>query len=192
MTWDINEKTAELLSIVHGYAAEEVLVWIDGSDDDYDPNIASEFAEVSSFLINLEDLTAGKSGGVAADYVSAHPSTGPASRPGATMPPRPLKYNPDLGIMQEQSTKPTLASQGQLYISRTAAKTYQEFAELGTEEARRELTEILMEARPVEDKGDGKERWRYRRQSEHIDITALVSREDGLIVVTHISVRGYR
>jgi hypothetical protein len=80
----------------------------------------------------------------------------------------------------------TLAQQGAVYVSHAAAVTYARAEDIGTEEARRELTEILLDARQVE---SDPTQWRYRRRSTDLDITCRVAREGRLLVATSVNVR---
>ena len=85
-----------------------------------------------------------------------------------------------------------LADTGQVYVTDRAAETYAEAMDLREAEARRELTEYLMQATQVgEDRGAGAlESWRYRSRTTGIDISAMVSREESMAVVVSINVRG--
>lgn len=80
----------------------------------------------------------------------------------------------------------TLAQQGAVYVSHAAAVTYSRAEDIGTEEARRELTEILLDARQVE---SDPTQWRMRKRSTDLDITCRVAREGRLLVVTSVNVR---
>lgn len=81
-----------------------------------------------------------------------------------------------------------LADQGIVYISHAAAVTYARDQDLGTEEARRELTELLADAKQSQTDPD---KWRFRSRTESIDITALVARDGRLLVVTVVEARRY-
>lgn len=81
--------------------------------------------------------------------------------------------------------KPTLAETGQIYVTLAAAQQYAAHERLRDEEARRELTVLLLDARETSDPG----KWRMRRRSSGLDLTAHVRLEDGLLVVTHVHVR---
>lgn len=81
-------------------------------------------------------------------------------------------------------TGPTLGEQGQVYCTLAAVEAYANHEDIRNEEARRELTEILLDARNVEGN-----QWRFRSRSTGLDITARVVHEGRLIVVTSISVR---
>ena len=54
------------------------------------------------------------------------------------------------------------------------------------EAARRELTELLLTARPVPGRDD---LWRARRRSSGLDVSIQAQREGGLLVVRHVGVR---
>ena len=80
----------------------------------------------------------------------------------------------------------TLGQTGRLYVSLTAAREYGAAERInGDEEARRELTEILLDAKQTE----RIDTWRARKRSTGLDITALVAIEGKLLVVTHVTVR---
>lgn len=80
----------------------------------------------------------------------------------------------------------TLASTGQIYVTARAAREYGRALDVDPELARRDLTELLLEAgqRP----SDGEyERW--RRRTEIVEVSALVSREGPLAVVVTVDAR---
>ena len=79
-----------------------------------------------------------------------------------------------------------LADTGSVYVTLSAARTFAAHVGAQPEEARRELTEILLDA--TERKGGS---WRTRKRSIGIDVTARVRHESGLAVVTTISSRDY-
>jgi hypothetical protein len=83
----------------------------------------------------------------------------------------------------------TLAETGQIYVTHNAAETYRRHERARPEEARRELTEYLCDAVPAGQTDTGAERWRYRRGSTDLDITAIVIRDGRLAVVASVSVR---
>lgn len=78
----------------------------------------------------------------------------------------------------------TLASQGSILVTQAAARAYAAFAGLPMEEARRRLTELLLDARL---RPDGT--WRRRSRTDNVDISAHVVIEDGLVRVTHVGLR---
>lgn len=81
---------------------------------------------------------------------------------------------------------------GTVYVTAAAARTYGEETGLRPEEARRELTEYLLDATQTAPAQDGRpEAWRRRTRSSGVDVTARVSREGRLAVVVSVSVRGY-
>lgn len=75
---------------------------------------------------------------------------------------------------------------GAIFVSLTAAKTYFEEVEdlSGIEAARRELTEIMLDAN--ENNSDPTS---YRARTRGLDISARVVREERLYVVVHIGIR---
>jgi hypothetical protein len=80
-------------------------------------------------------------------------------------------------------------------VTLRAAREYARATGLGDEEARRELTELLLDARPQPGADrPPHESWRFRRRSAGVEISAQVSREGRLAVVVTISthVRGGR
>lgn len=80
----------------------------------------------------------------------------------------------------------TLSSTGPVYVSHAAAVEYAREEDIGLEPARRELTELLLDARQVP--GDPTQ-WRMRKRSTDLDLTARVARDGRLIVVTSVHVR---
>jgi hypothetical protein len=93
--------------------------------------------------------------------------------------------------------RPPLSSQGQINITLAAARQYSAASKrthdetLGIEEARRELLELLSQAVRVEGDTEAPERWRFRRKSERIDITARVVREGAIMSVVSVTARPY-
>lgn len=82
-----------------------------------------------------------------------------------------------------------LGQAGQVYVSLAAAREYAESERIaGEESARRELTELLLDARKREGR-DGE--WRLRSTKERLDLTAHVVVEGRLYVVVHVNARGY-
>lgn len=80
----------------------------------------------------------------------------------------------------------TLGESGQVYVTLAAAQAYGAMERLGDEEARRELTEILLASKEIM----GRSRlWRARRRSTGLDLIARVSHENQLLVVTSVDVR---
>lgn len=100
-------------------------------------------------------------------------------------------------MIRPTDRKPTLADAGQVYVTLRATQDYAAASRtthdepLGIEEARRELTELLLDAVRVEGDTETPERWRFRRKSEHIDITARVVRERGGVSVVSVTARSY-
>lgn len=85
--------------------------------------------------------------------------------------------------------KPTL---GQAYVTGSAALQYGRHTGQQLEDARRDLTMLLMRAHRTGTTDTGAERWRIRDRVEAVDVSATVVRQDGLAVVTAVSVREYR
>lgn len=80
----------------------------------------------------------------------------------------------------------TLGRSGQILVSLRAAEQYADAEDIdGLEEARRELTELLIDARPTNEEG----KWRARSRSTGLDVTARVARDGRLLVVTTVDVR---
>lgn len=80
----------------------------------------------------------------------------------------------------------TLAEQGTVYVTLAAAREYAAAERIrGEEEARRELTEILLDASSQSEPGH----WRRRSRGSGLDLSAIVAKEGRLMVVTHIAVR---
>ncbi len=85
-----------------------------------------------------------------------------------------------------------LADTGQVYATLAAARRYARWSGLRLEEARRELTELLLESRRnQQDNRDGTEGWRYRSRTRGVDIHAHIARDGPLALVVHIRVRDY-
>lgn len=82
-----------------------------------------------------------------------------------------------------------LSETGQILVSQAAARQYAEARGLQIEEARRELTALLAGAKRGSDSDTGAERWRARSRTLGVDVSAMVSREGGLAVVTYVHVR---
>lgn len=80
----------------------------------------------------------------------------------------------------------TLASTGQIYVTARAAREYGRALDVDPEHARRELTELLIEASQRPSEGSY-ERW--RRRSSRVEVSALVSREGALAVVITVDAR---
>lgn len=87
--------------------------------------------------------------------------------------------------------KPRLSEEGQIYVTLAAAEQWSRANDYGgIEEARRDLTELLLDAYRTGDPADGMVR--LRRTAERIDLQAHVSTESRLLVVTRVIVREYR
>jgi hypothetical protein len=84
-----------------------------------------------------------------------------------------------------------LGETGQVYVTLAAARVYAAHEGLEIESARRELTEDLLDARAAGETRTGAERWRFRRRSAGVDISATVAREGRLAVVVAVSVRDH-
>lgn len=93
--------------------------------------------------------------------------------------------------------RPRLSAAGQVYVTLAAAREYARASQrtheepMREEEARRELTELLLDAVRVEDDTEDPERWRFRRRRDSIDISARVVRDGRLLVVVSVTARGY-
>lgn len=79
---------------------------------------------------------------------------------------------------------PTLGQRGQVFVSLTAAQQHAAARDLPLETARRELTELLLDAREASDGS-----WRARKRSLDVDVSARVSQEGALLVVTYAHTR---
>lgn len=74
----------------------------------------------------------------------------------------------------------------QMIVTATAARTWGDYARIGsTERAREELTELLIDAEPS---GEG---WRLRTRTRGIEIDALTTDRGRLRVVTSVVVQPY-
>ena len=81
----------------------------------------------------------------------------------------------DTGVVRLKET-------GSVYVTRAATHQYQEARGIdGPEEARRELTEYLLDAKQSTDGT-----WRIRRRSLGVDLIVRVAHEDGLAVVVSL------
>lgn len=83
---------------------------------------------------------------------------------------------------------PRLGALGQVYVTLGAATRYAEQCGLRAEEARRELTTLLLEGRVLSQEG-GRLRVRYRSRTTALDITAQVIHEPPLYVVVAAQAR---
>lgn len=85
---------------------------------------------------------------------------------------------------------PRLVTLGQVYVTLTAAEQYARQRSLRIEEARRELTEILVDhGRVLEETSPI--RVRARSRATQIDLSARVSQEGRLLVVVSIEARDH-
>lgn len=86
-----------------------------------------------------------------------------------------------------------LGDTGQIYVTDKAWRLYARLIEGEPEESRRELTRLLVSAKPRPPNDNGTEVWRYRGrpapESERVEVTASVVREDGLVLVVHTQAR---
>lgn len=80
----------------------------------------------------------------------------------------------------------TLGETGQVYVTHEAAVAYARATDLALEPARRDLTELLLDAK--QSAADPSE-WRFRRRSAGLDIGVKVARGARLLIVTHVIVR---
>lgn len=89
------------------------------------------------------------------------------------------------------ASRPTLAETGQIYVTIAAARRFLEiggYKEHEVEAARRQLTELLLDARQQQ---SDPRMWRARKRSTKLDISAMVAQEGRLWVVTFISAQPY-
>lgn len=93
--------------------------------------------------------------------------------------------------MDMDTPRTHLGETGQIYVTHRAAEQYARWRDVELEAGRQELTAYLVEAAPS-DTAQTPERWRYRRNSTRIDITARVVRDGPLAVVVAVTVRGYQ
>jgi hypothetical protein len=87
--------------------------------------------------------------------------------------------------------RPTLGETGQIYVTAAAARRFLEargYKEHEMETARRELTELLLDARQLQNDA---RTWRARKRSTKLDISAIVEQAGRLLVVTFITVQAY-
>lgn len=89
------------------------------------------------------------------------------------------------------SERPRLSQRGQIFVSLAAAAKFAEARRLRIEEARRELTEIMLDAREQSVDGD-RIKCRARSRSTQLDITAQIVQEGRLLVVISVDARDYR
>lgn len=84
--------------------------------------------------------------------------------------------------------RPRLGAQGQIYVTLAAARQYLEAVDVpgDIETARRELTELMLDARQNPDDPGA---YRARSHATGLDLSARVSVEGRLHVVVHVSVR---
>ncbi len=87
----------------------------------------------------------------------------------------------------------TLGEAGQIYVTLAAAQRYAELRRLRPEEARRELTSLLLDAKCTrEATATSPAHYRARSRATQLDVSATVAREDRLLVVLSCSAREYR
>jgi hypothetical protein len=93
--------------------------------------------------------------------------------------------------MAEDPPSPFLGATGNVYVTLRAAREYAAATSLGEEEARRALTELLLDARPQGERPPY-ESWRRRKRlaGRKLDVSAMVSREGPLAVVITVEVHG--
>src|SRR5690606_3394265 len=87
--------------------------------------------------------------------------------------------------------RPLLSELGTIYVTRAAARSYAESMRLGEEEARRELTCLMLGAHRTEAAPGKPELWRARTRRTGVDVSARVSVEPPLVVVVACSARRY-
>ena len=86
-----------------------------------------------------------------------------------------------------------LADAGQVYVTLAAAQRYAELRRLGVETARRELTELLLDAKCTREATPrDPAHYRARSRQTQLDISAQVAREGRMMVVVSVHVRDYR
>lgn len=90
--------------------------------------------------------------------------------------------------MTDEIKRSTLAETGPIYVTLAAAREFARAEQItaGDESARRELTELLLDARESTTEPG---RWRMRKRSTGLDVTARVARDGRLLVVVSVSVR---
>lgn len=87
----------------------------------------------------------------------------------------------------------TLSQSGQVYVTFAAAQRYGEARRLAPETARRELTELLLDARCTrEATATQPAQYRARSRTTQLDVSATVTREGRLLVVLSCNAREYR
>lgn len=86
---------------------------------------------------------------------------------------------------------PLSTEPGTVYVTAEAAAQYRAaVADLGPEEARRELTALLaLRGRITEERSDGRIYVRARARTEAVDVSATLTRDGPLLVVVHVSAR---
>lgn len=95
-------------------------------------------------------------------------------------------YVAEVGDGNDGSFRPTLGETGPVYVEIAAAREFGVLERLEDERARRELTELLLDAKQSKSEPA---LWRFRRRSTGLDITARVRQVGRLLVVEHVSVR---
>lgn len=80
-----------------------------------------------------------------------------------------------------------LADLGVPYVSHAAARAYARATGLGTEPARRALTELLIDAKQSE---ADPSRFRFRRRLDGVDVSVIATPHNRLMVVTSVIVHG--
>lgn len=101
------------------------------------------------------------------------------------------------GEAQTPPRGPCLYETGEIYVTPGAVDTYAGWLDrlglrMSRTEAQADLAELLRDAYRVTGDTETPERWRYRRSSERIDVTARVVREGRMAVIVSVSVRGYQ
>lgn len=97
-------------------------------------------------------------------------------------------YLAEVGDGTDGAFRATLGETGHVYVTLDAARAYGAHERLDDEQARRELTELLLDAKEINDHPG---QWRFRRPITGVDITAQVRQETRLLVVVSVSVRPY-
>ena len=86
-----------------------------------------------------------------------------------------------------------LGERGQIHVTLAAAQCYGELRRLAPETARRELLELLLDARQTREATPTQPaHYRARSRATQLDVSATVVREGRLMVVLACNVRQYR
>lgn len=106
-----------------------------------------------------------------------------------TEPFRPIPTEP-LGAVPDMTVYVTGTAAIQYGRARTTERLQPGAERVHLETWRRELTELLLDARPLANRAaSGATQWRRRSRAHSVDVTAHVVREGRLLVVVHVEVR---